>query len=212
MSASRRLLGLRNASFAPQLGIKGLVSELLFHAIAKNRPTKRKWTLHVTVRALFNFHVKSQIHATEMWIIWMFRQSGFREALKLEIRSELLLIPTIGLILRCRFNDKQSSIKNVSLDILLVAWQTYLLYKEFLWSLCISGVPRSAHILPHFHFENFVVLTRKPFVLYFSKQSPFDGSLKQYILRKFRLKTMNIIFLAGFYYWISYLKSKLWIF
>lgn len=128
MSASRRLLGLRNASFAPQLGIKGLVSELLFHAIAKNRPTKRKWTLHVTVRALFHFHVKSQIHATEMWIIWIFRQSGFREALKLEIRSELLLIPNIGLILRCRFNDKQSSIKNVSLDILLVAWQRYICF------------------------------------------------------------------------------------
>lgn len=31
MSASRRLLGVRNASFAPQLGIEGLVSELTFY-------------------------------------------------------------------------------------------------------------------------------------------------------------------------------------
>lgn len=42
MSASRRLLGLRNASFAPQLGIKGLVSELLFHALAKYTPSLGK--------------------------------------------------------------------------------------------------------------------------------------------------------------------------
>lgn len=41
MSASRRLLGLRNASFAPQLGIKGLVSELL-HALAKCKSRQRK--------------------------------------------------------------------------------------------------------------------------------------------------------------------------
>lgn len=68
--------------------------------LAKYRPSQKKWTLHVTVRAIFNFRDKSQIHAREMWIIWIFRHSGFGQARKLEIRSELLLISTIGLILQ----------------------------------------------------------------------------------------------------------------
>ena len=67
MSATRRLLGLRNVSFAPQLGIKGLVSELSFHALAKNRPSLKKMNFtRYCIGILFNFHVKSQIRAMEM--------------------------------------------------------------------------------------------------------------------------------------------------
>lgn len=40
MSASRRLLGSRNVSFAPQLGIKGLVSVQAF--ILRTKPKERE--------------------------------------------------------------------------------------------------------------------------------------------------------------------------
>lgn len=53
MSASRRLLGLRNVSFAPQLGIKGLVSELSFHVLGKYSPSLKKWTSHDTAYGFY---------------------------------------------------------------------------------------------------------------------------------------------------------------
>lgn len=56
MSSSRRLLSSRNASFAPQLGIKGLVSKLFCAHIFIGQSGKMKFTLYCTdARRIFDF-------------------------------------------------------------------------------------------------------------------------------------------------------------
>lgn len=84
MSASRRLLGTRNASFAPQLGIKGLVSELTFGdgTIWLQANQNDIYTLlHIWIIWLSR-QVKSQKTVWQVKVTWIFGLLSFFQSPK----------------------------------------------------------------------------------------------------------------------------------